>query len=192
MSNEHTQDCEFHPPDHGATERTRDRRSADADGGQPADRGQATRDRRRNSRFALKAALFLANAAEDGPNGLVSVLGLGWTVCGTPTPPAALIIALEVPWGETNVEHSLAITLVDTDGHGVLLGQDPAGQPAPLQITMTFEAGRPAGVPHGMSIEQVKAITIGPGMPLAPGSVYEWRLSIDGEPLASRSFLVRR
>lgn len=139
----------------------------------------------------MDVTLLLANSAEATPAGTVSALGIGWSVTVTPTPPQALIVLLRVPWDVTNVKHELLLKLVDGDGHDVLLGQTPFGEPAPLEIRGEFEVGRPAGIPHGTPIDQAMPITIGPGLPLVPGGSYEWRLSIDGEDLASRSFLVR-
>jgi hypothetical protein len=140
----------------------------------------------------VEATLLLANSAEAGPNGTVSALGIGWSITGTPTPPIALVLLIKVPWDQTNVKHRLTLKLVDSDGHDVMLGQTQlGGDPAPLLIDGEFEVGRPPGLPHGTPIDQAMPITIGPGLPLIPGRGYQWRLEIDGDAVASRSFLVR-
>jgi hypothetical protein len=38
----------------------------------------------------------------------------------------------------------------------------------------------------------VMSLNIAPGIPLIPGQIYQWRLQIDGDEKAVRSFLVRR
>ena len=98
---------------------------------------------------------------------------------------------IRVPWDVTNVKHEMLLKLVDADGHDVMLGQTPFGDPAPMEIRGEFEVGRPVGIPRGTPIDQPMAINIGAGLPLVPGATYEWRLIIDGEELAARSFLVR-
>lgn len=139
----------------------------------------------------MEAVLLLANSAEASPNGLVHALGLGWSVTSSPTPPAAVIVLLQVPWDQTNMRHKFRLSLVDADGHGVMLGQDPlSGQPAPLSIEGEFEAGRPPGLPHGTPIDQQLTLNIGP-LPLPPGQAYEWRLEINGGDVAARRFMVR-
>jgi hypothetical protein len=139
----------------------------------------------------MEATLLLANSAEPTPTGTVSALGIGWSMISTPTPPVALVILIKVPWDVTNVKHELLLKLVDADGHDVMLGVTPFGDPAPLEIRGEFEVGRPAGLPHGTAIDQAMPINVGAGLPLVPGLSYEWRLIIDGEERAARSFLVR-
>lgn len=139
----------------------------------------------------MDVTLLLANSAEATPAGTVSALGIGWSVTSTPTPPAALVVLIRVPWDLTNVPHQLLLKLVDADGQDVMLGLTPFGDEAPLEIRGEFEVGRPAGIPRGTPIDQVMPINIGAGLALVPGGRYEWRLSIDGEELATRSFLVR-
>lgn len=73
-----------------------------------------------------------------------------------------------------------------------MLGQTLSGEPAPLEIRAEFEVGRPPGIPQGTTIEQPMSINIGPGLPLAPGETYLWRLSVNDVQVAARSFLVRR
>jgi hypothetical protein len=140
----------------------------------------------------VDATLLLANSAESTPVGTVSALGIGWSVVGTPTPPSAVIIFLKVPWDRTNIKHSLQLKLLTADGHDVMFGQTPTGEAAPLEVIAEFEVGRPPGLPHGTPIDQALPINIAPGLPLIPGQVYEWRLTVnDDEAVATRSFLVR-
>lgn len=139
----------------------------------------------------MDATLLLANSAEPTPTGSVSALGIGWSITGSPTPSAALVVLIRVPSDATNVKHEMLLKLVDADGHDVMLGETPFGDRAPMEIRGEFEVGRPVGVPRGTSIDQPMAINIGAGLPLVPGASYEWWLIIDGDELASRNFFVR-
>ena len=121
-----------------------------------------------------------------------SVLGIGWSVTGTPTPPSAIIILIKVRWDQTNTQHILRSHLVDGDGNDVVMPQGPTGEDVPLEIQADFEVGRPAGLPRGTDIDHVIPLSIAPGMPLIPGQIYQWRLEIDSDEKAVRSFLVRR
>jgi hypothetical protein len=140
----------------------------------------------------VEAVVLLANSAEATSVGTVSALGIGWSVTGTPTPPTAIIILIKVPWDQTNTQHILRLHLVDSDGNDVMMAHAPTGEDAPLEIQADFEVGRPAGLPRGTDIDHVIPLSIAPGMPLIPGQIYQWRLQIDGEEKAARSFLVRR
>lgn len=134
----------------------------------------------------MEAILLLANSAEQN-GGMVSALGLGWSQTSSPTPPAALVLLLKVPWDQTNRQHRLVIDLVDSDGQPFI----PPGSIEPLRILGDFEVGRPPGLPAGTPIDNAVVINIGPGLPLVPGASYQGRVEINDEMAASRSFLVR-
>ena len=138
----------------------------------------------------MEAVLLLANSAEDH-GGMVSALGLGWSVTGSPTPPMALVLLIKVPWDQTNRRHDVRIQLVDSDGQPPLIVHDEAGNPAPVQVDGQFEVGRPAGLPHGTPIDNTLVVSLPPGMPLRPGHMYEWRVHVDGDVVTTRSFFVR-
>ena len=142
----------------------------------------------------MKASLILADAAQADPRGKLHALGLGWSVTSTPTPPMGLVVLVDCPWDQTNVKHQMTIDLVDADGHPVTLQTDAFGNPLPaVHIEADFEVGRPPGIPAGTPQRQVLDINIGPGFPLTPGQKYEFRLSIDGEPMENwqATFLIR-
>lgn len=102
-----------------------------------------------------------------------------------------LVLLMKVPWDQANQRHKAVIKLVDSDGQAPLVGQDQNGNPAPLQIMGEFEVGRPAGLPPGTALDNSLVINLGPGIPLNPGSTYEWRVEVDDEEVAVRSFFVR-
>lgn len=135
----------------------------------------------------MEATLLLANSAEEYKGGMVNALGLGWSVTGTPTPPAALVLMVKVPWDETNVKHRLQIDLVDADGHPAQINANGDH----IKIEGEFEAGRPAGIIKGTPIDTAAVFNLGPGLELTPGATYQWRVEIDGDLAASRSFQVR-
>jgi Family of unknown function (DUF6941) len=129
--------------------------------------------------------LVPANAAEHNQlQGLVSALGLGWSVTSSPTPPFAIIIFIKVPWDVANVRHRAVLDLLTSDG-------DPAHDVTglPLNALIEFETGRPPGLTPGTPIDWTQALNIA-SISLEPGC-YEWRLEIDGKPAARRPFTVR-
>ncbi|HSV38181.1 MAG TPA: hypothetical protein VLI04_05425 [Nocardioidaceae bacterium] len=137
----------------------------------------------------MEATLLLANSAEShAQSGMVNALGLGWSVTGTPTPPAALVLMVKVPWDQTNIRHKVELELVDQDGHPATIND----QGGTVRVDGSFEAGRPAGIIPGTPIDTTLVINLSPGMALTAGAAYQWRVEIDGEVVASRSFQVRR
>ena len=122
--------------------------------------------------------MLLADAAQE-VGGKLYILGGGWSVTGPTPTPMAIALKLEVPWDQTNVQHTLLLELVDEDGEPVL-ATDDQGEQVPLQVTGEFEAGRPPGIKPGTPIDSALAVNFGP-LQLEPGRRYQWRLSIDGD-----------
>ena len=137
----------------------------------------------------MKVSLFLADYAQTDDKGKVNAIGLGWTTIGTPLPPFAVVIILDIDWSETNQLHRLTCELLDDDGQPVDV-RGPVGT-QPLRFEMQLEAGRPPGTIHGTSIRQPLSVNVGGGMPLAPGR-YQWRGAVAGfdEATTTESFLV--
>ena len=71
------------------------------------------------------------------------------------------------------------LELVDSDGYPVLTSDGEGGE-TPIIMGGEFEVGRPPGTPHGAPIAMPVALNLSP-LPLAPGSRFEWRFTIDGE-----------
>jgi len=131
----------------------------------------------------MEVTLLLADHAE-AINGKLYVMGGGWTVLYAADRPVNISIAaiVAVPWDETNRRHRVTLELLDAEGVAVEVG----GQP--VLLNGEFEVGRPPGVKPGTSFNTPFVWTLA-GLTLRGGS-YEWKLLVDGEPQASRAFVV--
>jgi hypothetical protein len=130
-------------------------------------------------------ATFLADYAQVA-EGKLYVLGGGWSVCGPGRFVHALVIKLGVPWDQSNRNHTLDARLVNEDGEAVEIG-DP---PTEVALQTRFEVGRPVGLPPGTHLDIPIAVNMGP-LELPPGRRYEWRLSVDGQPMETVRFMTR-
>jgi Family of unknown function (DUF6941) len=111
-------------------------------------------------------------------DGKMFISGGGWSITGTPTPPSAVAVLLQVPWTEANRRVTFRLKLVDGDGRPV--GQrDVTGQVATVEVNGELTARRPTGLPEGTLLDAPLAVTFAP-LDLAPGR-YVWELWIDGE-----------
>lgn len=124
----------------------------------------------------MKVTLMLADAAQVA-EGKLNVLGGGWCHTGPQPTPFALAGIIEVPWAETNRNHTFTFELIDIDGAPVIV-DGPEGE-QPLVIEGGFEVGRPMGVRPGSYQPIPLALNSGP-LPLPTGGHFEWRFSIDG------------
>ncbi|MCP5029737.1 MAG: hypothetical protein GY929_25990 [Actinomycetia bacterium] len=132
----------------------------------------------------LDVQVMLADHA-DVANGKLYVNGGCWTVT-RPGAPHAVAVIIEVPWDMTNRRMEVAVELLDGDGHPVA----PGGKP--VRLLRPMEAGRPSGHPVGAPVTGLVTTLNVAGLPLASGSRYEWRVSVDGTNLPhwSRAFSV--
>jgi hypothetical protein len=137
----------------------------------------------------VKATVLVTDSAEV-VNGKVYALGLGWDNTGTPTPPHAVVILLDVDWTETNQQFQMRAELVDQDMQPVTI-PTPLGE-QPIAIEARLEVGRPPGLPHGTPVRVPFAAGVGQ-LNLTPGQRYEWRVTINGQHQEgwSESFTVR-
>jgi len=119
--------------------------------------------------------LILCDAAQADPTtGKLHMLGAGWTVVGTPTPPHAVALMVQVPWDRANERLPVRVELLTGDGHPVLLPGPTAPQPVLQEAEL--EVGRPVGVAKGSTLAAAFALNIGP-LPLPVGR-YEWRAKV--------------
>lgn len=137
----------------------------------------------------MEATLLLADSALQSPDGKVHALGLGWSVTKAPTPPAAILLLIKVPWDQANRKQKFVLQLLDTDSQQVML-PGPMGD-QPVRVEGEFESGRPAGLPSGVPLDVQLVIPVAAGLPLTPG-VYVWQLEVQGDPEPSTtSFVVQ-
>ncbi|MGH7356541.1 MAG: DUF6941 family protein [Candidatus Rokuibacteriota bacterium] len=134
----------------------------------------------------MKLRLLLADSAEVR-EGLVFMLGGGWTEIGPPPQPFALAGIIEVLWEETNRRRHLEIVIDDEDGRPLNV-VTPAGN-EPFKIEADFDVGRPPG-PPGRSFNLPLAVTIAP-LPWTPGRRYLVKAAVDGDTLDEVAFAVR-
>ena len=135
----------------------------------------------------LEAKLILCDAAvADQASGKVHMLGAGWSIASSPTPPQGVVVLAKIPWDRANQRIPLLLMLLDSDGNQVAM-PGPKG-PDPVLAEGEVEVGRPPGVRHGVPLDASFALNVGP-MPLEPGR-YEWRLTL-AEGTWSEAFEVR-
>jgi Family of unknown function (DUF6941) len=123
--------------------------------------------------FGINA--MLADAAQVVA-GKLFVLGGGWSRI-IPGAPFAVFGKIDIPWHVRQDQHTLRLELVDTDGAPFML---PGSQP--LVFTFLFDPAVVGdGIKPGTSIDWPFAATVGPGLPLAPSTRYEWRIVINDD-----------
>jgi hypothetical protein len=131
----------------------------------------------------MNVTLLLCDFAE-AVNGKLYVMGGGWNILFAPGKPVTMSVAavIAVPWDRTNQSYELTLELLTDDGGAVEIeGQTVA-------VTGEFELGRPPGIKAGSS-QNAPFVWTFAGLVLEAGG-YEWKLTIGGEPVASRPFTV--
>src|SRR5262245_40744071 len=137
----------------------------------------------------MRAKILLADSAEVR-EGLLFLLGGGWTQAGTETQMFAISGIIEIEWDEANTGHSAEFTIVDEDGPPLMIPM-PTGEPQPFRIVTQFEVGRPPGSPRGTSFNLPIALPILP-IPWTPGRRYVVILRIDDREQDRLTFSVRQ
>ncbi len=126
----------------------------------------------------MKVTILLADFVQVS-EGKLNIIGGGWSVMGTPPPQSGIAVKIDLPWDQTNIQHTLVLELKTEDGQVVRV-PGPSGELQPVRIEAKFEAGRPPGLRPGTAIDVPVGVNVGP-MPLTPGARYRWELSIDGD-----------
>ena len=90
----------------------------------------------------MKIRLLLATSAEVR-EGMLYLLGGGWTEIGPQPQPFAISGMIEVAWEETNRRRRLEITIENEDGQPLSV-PTPGGE-QPFRIETQFDVGRPPG-----------------------------------------------
>jgi hypothetical protein len=128
----------------------------------------------------FRVNLMLADSAQVA-DGKLYVLGGGWSLI-VPGGPFAVCGIIDIPWHVGTDWHRLRLELIDADGEPVCVPAEADTEPKPVVVEPP--PYRPTIGPHvkpGSFLSWPFAVNVSPGMPLAPGSLYEWRLSIDGK-----------
>jgi hypothetical protein len=124
--------------------------------------------------FTINA--WLADAAQVVA-GKLFVFGGGWSRI-PPGLPFAVVGKIDVPWHLREEEHALRLDLVDTDGSPFLVPQ-PELNPLVLPLQSFDPAWVGDDIKPGTSLDWPFAANVGPGLPLAPNTRYEWRIVIN-------------
>jgi hypothetical protein len=124
-----------------------------------------------------KVTMLLADAAQ-AVNGKLYILGGGWSITGPGPAQMALAIKIEVPWTGANIPHTLELKLINEDGRPVMAPTITGDRP--VELSMQFEIGRPAGLKAGTPLDVPLAINLAP-LPLEAGSRFIWHCFIDGQ-----------
>src|SRR5262245_3635292 len=132
----------------------------------------------------MRLKLLLADSAEVR-EGLLFLLGGGWTQVGPAPQPFAIAGVIEVGWDETNTRHQLVLTMEDADGVPFLVSE---GQP--FRIETAFDFGSPPGVILGQSFILPLAFSVN-ALPWQPARHYIIRATLDGNDVDRLTFWVR-
>jgi hypothetical protein len=124
-----------------------------------------------------KVTLMLAQAAQAA-EGLLNVLGAGWTQISVGT-PFAIAGIIEMPWGAAGEQHRFRLELLDDQGKPVVV-ETPENGPQPVHIEGGFDLAPHPGIKRGTPLSMPLAINL-PPQQLAAGTRYEWRLELDGQ-----------
>ena len=136
----------------------------------------------------MRAKILLADSAEIR-EGLLFLLGGGWTVVGPASQPFAIAGLVEVDWEETNTRHRLEFAIEDEEGTPLIV-LTPGGDQR-FRLGSEFDVGRPPGAVRGQSFNLPLAVLISP-LPWAPGRRYVIKAILDGAQEVDRlTFSVR-
>lgn len=135
----------------------------------------------------MKLRLLLADSAEVR-EGLLFMLGGGWTETGPQPQPFALAGIIEVTWEETNRRRRLEFLIEDEDGQPMNVATPTGDQP--FKIEGDFDIGRPPGALPGRSFNLPVAVMVAP-LSWTPGRRYVVKVAVDGETMDQVTFSVR-
>ena len=90
----------------------------------------------------------------------------------------AVGLSIEVPWIETNHDHTIHIALLDADGNPVEVQTNPTDRKA-FGVDIAFNVGRPPHLEAGASQNVALAVNV-PILPFEKLGSYTFAVSIDG------------
>ena len=135
----------------------------------------------------MKVTILLADAAQVS-EGKLHLLGGNWRLTNGRS-QSAVVLLLDAHWNEGNRELQVFVELVDVDGN-VFIATFAEG-PVPQQYHFQCNLIKLAELPSGSNLSETYVLNIPPLMALKPRHCYEWRCSIDGIFMASRSFITQ-
>lgn len=123
--------------------------------------------------------LMLADAAHVVSN-KAYILGGGWDTLNVSSLPAqqrcAVVVAIAIPWHETNQRFHIHVDIVDEDGHRL------------MDMSGSLEAGRPPGLPVGQAQRLQTAVEC--LLTIAHPGIFAVIARINGEEHARATFRV--
>jgi hypothetical protein len=128
--------------------------------------------------MVLRAAL-LAEAATIA-DGKLSMLSAGWSYIPAGA-PFAVCGKIDIPWHQGSDWHKLRLELLDGDGQPVHAATEHGDEMPIVVDTPPFRPLIGTHVKPGTYLDWPFLVNVGPGAPLQPGTLYEWRIIIDGE-----------
>lgn len=122
---------------------------------------------------------LLADSAQVS-EGKLNMLGGGWShiVAGG---PFAVCGKIDIPWHQGSDWHTLRLELLDGDGQPVCVtGEDGEEQSIVVELP-PFRPVISTYVKPGTSLDWPFAVNVAPGIPLQAATLYEWKITINGE-----------
>ena len=130
----------------------------------------------------MKLDVVLADTGTQDPLGKLNLLGAGWsqTVIGPNglTPDTAVAVFIEANWDECNRETEVVLELLNADLEPVVVPL--ASGPEPLRVVQRVTIPTPQGAPNGSPGSFTLLARFQGGLPLQPGSWYQWRATVEG------------
>lgn len=132
--------------------------------------------------------VLLADYVGVDASGKVNAIGAGFGVAGLSpnglTAPQHVAVLVDVPGGYAGEETSVTLELRNDRTGQVVSLPSPSGQAEAVRISqlMQIQAPERPGVylPRDVRVRQHLLVNFGNGLPLSPGTSYQWRVDVDG------------
>lgn len=126
------------------------------------------------------------------PAGKLNLIGAGFTLLGAMDPmsgatnPFALAVVIEAPKKYVGQDVAVTIELRDEAADTAVQMAGPSGQAEALRISQLVRFEKPASppgmtVPEGLPTRLQFNVAFANGLPLKPGVLYAWRVSLDNQ-----------
>jgi Family of unknown function (DUF6941) len=129
----------------------------------------------------MKLGFLLLSDHSESVNGKIYALGAGWNQLRFPELPQefnfSIALGLDVPWDETNRQHTMTLHVEDPDGER--LGDE---------FSLDFEAGRPPGSVAGQ--EQRIVLSLGARTVFSASGPHAVVVGVGGDEIDRARFYV--